>query len=192
MENTITVRQIDFAHRQDIKLPNQPFPLFGRMVPSYTEGRWSYTVERFPEETEMCFPDEDYDYAEMSRDCTFLGAYDGDSCVGLAILRRGFFRYLYLEDLKVDRALRGRGIGALLMEEAKKTALAQGWRGLYTIGQDNNLAACLFYLKTGFRIGGLDTEVYKGTSQEGKADILFYLDCLKGSAQGKKISRIRG
>ena len=90
--------------------------------------------------------------------------------------RRGFFRYLYLEDLKVDRTLRGKGIGALLIGEAKKTALALGYRGLYTIGQDNNLAACLFYLKTGFRIGGLDTEVYKGTSQEGKADILFYLD----------------
>ena len=178
MENSVTIRQIDFAHRQDIKLPNQPFPLFGRMVPSYTEGRWSCTVERFNTVTEMCFPDEDYDYEEMSRDCTFLGAYNGGRCIGLAILRRGFFRYLYLEDLKVDRTLRGKGIGALLIGEAKKTALALGCRGLYTIGQDNNLAACLFYLTTGFRIGGLDTEVYKGTGQEGKADIVFYLDCL--------------
>ena len=49
-------------------------------------------------------------------------------------------------------------------------------RGLYTQGQDNNLGACRFYLKAGFRIGGLDTEVYKGTNQEGKADILFYRD----------------
>ena len=43
--------------------------------------------------------------------------------------------------------------------------------------QDNNLSACLFYLKNGFRIGGLDTEVYGGTNQEGKADILFYTEC---------------
>lgn len=40
----------------------------------------------------------------------------------------------------------------------------------------NNLAACLFYIKCGFAIGGLDTNVYKGTKQEGKADIYFYLD----------------
>ena len=38
---------------------------------------------------------------------------------------------------------------------------------------DNNLSACLFYIKTGFKIGGLDTNVYKGTKQEGKADIFF-------------------
>lgn len=36
--------------------------------------------------------------------------------------------------------------------------------------------ACLFYLRYGFHIGGLDTEVYRGTRQEGKADILFYID----------------
>ena len=38
------------------------------------------------------------------------------------------------------------------------------------------VGACLFYLKNGFVIGGLDTHVYVGTSQEEKSDILFYLD----------------
>ena len=67
-------------------------------------------------------------------------------------------------------------IGALLMDKAREIALQQGYRGLYTQGQDNNVGACLFYLYYGFHIGGLDTEVYRGTRQEGKADILFYLD----------------
>ena len=58
------------------------------------------------------------------------------------------------------------------MREEKSSPL-----GLYTIGQDNNLNACLFYLSCGFQIGGFDNKVYKGTSQEGKSDILFYLDC---------------
>ncbi len=124
----------------------------------------------------MCFPDENYDYDKMSKDSTFLGAYDDDRCVGLAIFKEGFFQYFYLYDLKVNRAYRGQGIATVLMEKAKKIALAKGYRGIYTQGQDNNLSACLFYLKSGFRIGGLDTEVYKGTNQEGKADILFYLD----------------
>lgn len=63
------------------------------------------------------------------------------------------------------------------MDRAREIAREQEYRGLYTQGQDNNVGACLFYLHYGFRIGGLDTEVYKGTRQEGKADILFYLDC---------------
>ena len=173
----IEVRRIGQDRRQDINLPNQPFSLFGRMIPRYEDGRWSYTAEYSPDVTEMCFPDENYDFEKMSRDCFFLGAYDGETCVGLAILQKGFLRYLYLYDLKVDRAYRGKSAAKLLLEEAKALAVQEGYRGLYTVGQDNNLGACLFYIKSGFRIGGLDTEVYKGSKQEGKADITFYLDC---------------
>ena len=172
----ITVRRIDAAHRQDINVPNEPFPLFGRMVPRCEGPRWSYTVERFEDVSEMCFPDEDYDFDAMSETGVFLGAYEAERCVGLAILQRGFFRYMYLYDLKVGRAWRGKGVGALLIEGAKQAAAEAGYRGLYTVGQDNNLGACTFYLKRGFRIGGYDTEVYRGTKQEGKADIIFYLD----------------
>jgi hypothetical protein len=64
----------------------------------------------------------------------------------------------------------------MLIERSAQVAARKGYRGIYTRGQDNNLSACLFYAKNGFRIGGLDTEVYRGTNQEGKSDILFYMD----------------
>ena len=174
----ITVRIIDAEHKADINIPNQPFQLFGRMIPSYVNEQWSYDVERLPKEqiTEMCFPDENYDYDEMAENSVFIGAYDGDTCIGLAILQEAFFQYMYLYDLKVDPAYRGKRVGAMLMEKAKEAALERGYHGIYTQGQDNNLGACLFYLKNGFVIGGLDTQVYKGTPQENKKDILFYWD----------------
>ena len=31
----IEIRKIDAAHKQDIRIPNQPFPLFGRLLPAY-------------------------------------------------------------------------------------------------------------------------------------------------------------
>lgn len=141
-------------------------------------GNWGVEEILFDREgvSEMCFPDEEYDYEAMKENTVFLGAYDGERCVGLAILQEAFFRYMYLYDLKVSRVCRGRGVGRALIEKAGEVCKARGYRGVYTQGQDNNLGACRFYLKTGFRIGGLDTEVYKGTGQEGKADILFYLD----------------
>ncbi|MCM1523910.1 MAG: GNAT family N-acetyltransferase [Ruminococcus sp.] len=108
-----------------------------------------------------------------------MGAYDGDKCVGLAIMQHALMKYMYLYDLKVNRDHRGRQIGKMLINRSKNVALSEGYRGIYTQGQDNNLAACLFYLKNGFVIGGLDTHVYTGTSQEGKSDILFYLDADK-------------
>ena len=174
----IDIRIIDEAHSKDILLPNEPFELWGRMIPFYREEKWGYTIEKKkPEEiTVMCFPDEPYDFQAMSGNTTFLGAYDADTCIGLALMQEGFFKYYYLYDLKVNREYRRQGVSSLLMQSAMELALQKGYRGIYTIGQDNNLSACLFYISNGFRIGGLDTEVYKGTNQEDKADILFYKD----------------
>ena len=174
----IETRIIDEEHQQDINIPNQPLSLWGRMIVSRQDEQWGCTVEKFAPEAvgEMCFPDENYDFTQMSENSTFIGAYDGEKCVGLAIMQEGFLKYMYLYDLKVDQNCRGQGIGAALLEKAKEVARSKNYRGIYTQGQDNNLSACLFYLKQGFHIGGLDTDVYKGTSQEGKSDILFYQD----------------
>ena len=174
----IEIRLIDKEHMQDINIPNEPFTLRGRMIPSYENEKWSYRTEYFDSQdvSEMCFPDENYDYMEMCGHSVFIGAYDGDTCIGLAIMQDAMFRYMYLYDLKINRKYRRQGVGSLLIARAEEVALEKGYRGIYTQGQDNNLSACLFYIRSGFRIGGLDTDVYKGTSQEGKADILFYRD----------------
>lgn len=179
MENKgIIIKTIDKDHEADINIPNEPFPLFGRMIPTYVNGNWDFTTEKFDVVTEMCFPDENYNYDELAKNHVFVGAYDNGKCIGLAILRRSWNKYMYLYDLKVNRDYRRSNIGKLLIEKAKEIAIEQGYNGLYTIGQDNNLGACLFYIKHNFAIGGLDTNVYKGTKQEGKADIYFYLDLM--------------
>ncbi|WP_326717001.1 GNAT family N-acetyltransferase [Vagococcus jeotgali] len=126
----------------------------------------------------MTFPNKNYDFDELSQNSFFIGAYINNECVGLAIVQRAFFKYLYLYDLKVAKACRGLGIAQLLIEKAQEIARQEGYIGLYTQAQDNNLGACLFYLSAGFHIGGLDTKVYQGTPQENKKDIYFYLDNL--------------
>ncbi|MDE6055292.1 MAG: GNAT family N-acetyltransferase [Lachnospiraceae bacterium] len=176
----IEVKMIDKDHMQDINIPNEPFALWGRMIPSYKDEQWSYIVEHFDSQNvgQMCFPNENYDYMEMCRNSTFIGAYDGDTCIGLAILKDALLKYMYLYDLKVNKEYRNQGVASRLITKSEEAAAEKGYRGIYTQGQDNNLSACLFYLKYGFHIGGLDTNVYKGTTQEGKADILFYLDVI--------------
>lgn len=174
----IEIKRIDSSHQEDIRIPNDPFLLWGRMIPSYQNEIWGYDTQILPEEqrSEMRFPDEPYDFEKMAPSTFFLGAYDGGRCIGLAVLEKSFFKYLYLSDLKVNAAYRKQGVGRMLVEACMDIARAENMRGVSLQAQDNNLSACLFYLKTGFRIGGLDTEVYRGTSQEGKADIMFYRD----------------
>ena len=173
------IKIINEEHKEDINIPNEPFLLIGKMVPSYVDERWNYSVLYFNETdiTEMCFPDENYNYAEMKDDNIFIGAYDKGNCIGLAILQDAWFKYMYLYDLKVFKDYRHKGVETALLQKAKEICKERQYSGIYTQAQDNNLSACLFYIKTGFHIGGLDTNVYKGTKQEGKADIIFYLDC---------------
>lgn len=174
----ITIRVITHDNKQDINIPNHSFPLRGRMIVEYTNNEWSHREELFaPDDvTEMTFPDEGYNYDNLiQKDYIFIGAYNEDNtCVGLAILVPEFSPCMFLYDLKVNNDMRGKGVGKLLIDACYKISKEKKFTGLYTIGQDNNLNACLFYLSTGFIIGGLDTIVYRNTKQEGKANIYFY------------------
>ena len=170
----VCIRTIGPENAQDVRLSNEPFAVWGRIIPSLCEGRWSYRTEIFEIAQEMCFPDEAYDAAEDG--AIFIGAYEGEACVGLAVLRKDRFRYLYLDDLKVKSDHRRCGIGGKLIQACMDEARTLGMIGVYTVGQDNNLSACLFYLRHGFAIGGFDNRAYRGTVQENKADIYFYRD----------------
>lgn len=172
------IRRITDENRGALRLKNEPFPLIGRLVPSYTAETWSWREELRPaaECSEMCFPDEPYDFDAMAAEYTVFGAFEGETCIGLVLLKSAWFKYMYVEDLKVNRADRCRGVGKALMDAAMAEAVGRGYRGLYLIAQDNNLVACRFYLGLGYRIGGFDNQVYRGTSQDGTGDIYFYRD----------------
>ncbi len=172
----ITIKLIQEEKKADILLPNEPFQLFGKLLPAYSNGVWTYSKVILPEEevTSMCFPEENFQYEAMKDQYTFIGAYDKEQCIGLGIFQEAWNKYLYLYDLKVKQTYRGKDVGRQILDKGKELSLLKGYHGIYTIGQDNNLGACLFYLKNGFVIGGLDTCVYRGTSQEGKADVHFY------------------
>ena len=170
----IKIRKIDETRASDARIPNQPFKIWGRMIPGLDHGKWNYKIEKLKQTTEDCFPDEPYHVAKD--DAIFLGAYDGNTCIGLAVLRKEMFRYLYLNDLKVNRDYRDHGVGGMLIKTCMDEAKKLGMQGIYTIGQDINLSACLFYLRHGFEIGGFNNRNYRGTPQEKSADIYFYRD----------------
>lgn len=49
----IEIRIIDKEHKQhkqDINIKNEPFDLWGYMRPSFNGGKWSYTLQKLPEE----------------------------------------------------------------------------------------------------------------------------------------------
>ena len=170
------IRKITAANAADLLLPNEPFSQPGQFVPSLKDGIWSYEVRLYDAPKSMVFPPKAYDLASVDKEGFALAAYEDNTCVGLAIFKDAFFRYMYVYDLKVAASCRGKGIGKALTDTGLQEASNPNYRGIYLQAQDDNLGACLFYLKCGFRIGGFDNRVYGGTSQAHKADILFYLD----------------
>lgn len=172
----IRIHRITPEQKADINIKNESFLLFGRMLPSYTNGEWDYTTELLDTPAEDLFPDENYDFDKMEKTHLFIGAYQDETCIGLAILEKQWHKYLYLSDLKINKAFRRQGVASRLLQEAEHWAKELSYQGLWTVGQDNNLAACLFYVHNGFFIGGLDTKVYTGTKLAGVADIHFYKD----------------
>ena len=116
----IEITRIGEAQKNDVNLPNEPFSLFGRMIPSYVNKKWDYSTENFETASQMCFPDENYHYNEMTENSVFIGAYDDDRCIGLAILQQAFFKYIYLYDLKVNQEYRRRGIAKKTDRGSKK------------------------------------------------------------------------
>lgn len=170
------IRRITQENAGDLRLKNEPFAMPGRFVPSLREGRWNYAVVPYENPESMVFPDENYDLEKIDREGCALAAYENGACVGLIVLEDQFWKYMHVYDLKVSAAARGRGVGRALIRGALEEAGRRNYRGLYLEAQDNNLNACLFYLGVGFAIGGFDNHLYTGTSQEGKADITFYLD----------------
>lgn len=170
----VDYRPITAENKQDLNLPNEAFEIIGKLIPSLKDGFWQYETQLFNEVKTMCFPEEHYNFESMTQDFFTIGAYLGQKCVGLAILQHHMFKYLYLYDLKVCGEHRHLGIGSGLITASKKVARELGYLGIYTVAQDNNLNACLFYLKNGLEIGGVNTHVYKGTSQSEKVNIYFY------------------
>ena len=76
---------------------------------------------------------ENYDWDTLAKNSIFVGAYDGEPCVGLAILQQAMMKYMYLYDLKVNADVRGRRVGTMLIEKSKEVALEQGIpRAVYT------------------------------------------------------------
>ncbi|MBF0773415.1 GNAT family N-acetyltransferase [Mammaliicoccus sciuri] len=171
----ITIERITKNNEHALKLPNELFELFGKLVVTRTADVWQYH-EVLTDSDTMIFPDENYQLDSIDQKGFAIGAFDDNKCIGLGIFEKDWNQYLYLSDLKVSSSYRGQNVASTLLNAAIELAKDEGIKGIYTIAQDNNLNANRFYLKYGFEIGGLNTKSYQFTQQKGKFDIYYYLD----------------
>ena len=142
-----------------VNVANEPFPIVGKVLPSLSNGVWSYEEELYETPTEIRFPDDKLDWSTYidSSEKIVLLAFREDACVGQIRLVKDWNRFAYIENIAVKKNYRKSGVGHLLLEAAETWAKEQSLIGLSLEAQNDNLIACRFYAKEGFVLGGVDT-----------------------------------
>jgi GNAT superfamily N-acetyltransferase len=83
-------------------------------------------------------------------------AWDETKLIGQAVAAKHEFRFAKVCDIRVSLSERKKGVGRALIEALERWAWQQGYSGITAETQDNNPGACQFFLKCGYRFGGVD------------------------------------
>jgi ribosomal protein S18 acetylase RimI-like enzyme len=82
-------------------------------------------------------------------------------------------KFAYIEELAVDTAFRGKGVGSALLMCAIEWAKDQKYPGVTLETQTNNVPACKLYEKCGFVLSGFDLNAYRN-DPECRDEIALY------------------
>jgi streptothricin acetyltransferase len=120
----------------------------------------------------------DVDFDEMrgllhASDTAVFAAKVAGRAVGYLIVARCWSGYGIVEDVAIDAAHRGHGLARRLMDAAGGWAKALGMPGLRLETQSNNVAACRFYRRYGFTLGGHDRHLYRAL-HPGTTEVALY------------------
>ncbi|WP_035397574.1 GNAT family N-acetyltransferase [Exiguobacterium sp. OS-77] len=156
---TISIRPLDSSTVTVVNDANDAFPVIGFISPQFIDGEWSYEEQLFDRPQSIRFPDDQLDWTSYidSADRIVLLAFSGPSCVGQIRMHRDWNRFAYIENIAVRSDYRQHGIGQQLLDAATQWAKEKQLVGLSLEAQHDNVIACRFYVRHGFKLGGVDT-----------------------------------
>jgi len=155
----------------------EPFEIIGRLVPIYDGREWQLSEELLDVPREKTYPNDSFAptiYIDTPDEAAFLAMFDG-KCIGSLRIGRRWNKNAFVDDLAIDRIHRGHGVGTMLMDAAVNWSKENSFHGVSLETQDWNLFACRFYLKYGFKLGGIDRFVYDAFETRGETALYFYL-----------------
>jgi ribosomal protein S18 acetylase RimI-like enzyme len=94
--------------------------------------------------------------------------------VGYIALSTDWNNLASIDDIAVDIDWRGTGAAQRLVQQAVTWAKERDLPGIRLETQTNNVAACRFYMRHGFALGGYDHHLYKGLSPGTRETALFF------------------
>ena len=155
----------------------EPFEIIGRLIPIYNGQRWDVTEDIFNEPTVKTYPDDIYnpsEYINNPNQAAFVAVHNNLWIGSIRVCKR-WNNNAFIDDLSISRQFRGKGIGTTLMDAAVNWSKENNLNGVSLETQDINLLACRFYMKYGFKLGGIDCLVYTAEEYKKETALYFYL-----------------
>ncbi len=171
----IDTREINQPGADDLALNDESFTVDRVLVLHTENNRITYTFEAVTPYSK-CYTN-DWEISSLypgDVQMTAFVAYSNGQRAGRIVLRKSWNNYAYIDDLCVDAAWRGKGIGRRLLACAENWARQQGLPGIMLETQNVNAAACKLYQSCGFELCGFDTRLYTGLNPESQEIALYW------------------
>lgn len=170
----LVIRQMDATSIHQVDQFERNSIVHSHLVLDVHDTKISYTIVPVePYEKILTVEPEDYTtFIDNPQKVVFFADVDGKP-VGQIKMVPWWNKFAYVEELTVDMAFRGHGVGRALMMRSIDWARQQGFPGVTLETQTNNVRACLFYERCGFILSGFDLNAYRNFP-ESKDEIALY------------------
>ncbi len=148
------------------------FEVTEELVPPY-ENPFQHVAAVSPYCKKYELVESDFILEEAYDDRLLLAAGEADRLQGYILASKSWNNYVQIDDFAVDRSARHLGIGRALMNVVVAWTRKENLPGIRLETQSNNVAACRFYYRYGFRLGGFDRQLYTVLKKE-RPEIALY------------------
>lgn len=170
----MVIEEINVKNVKDVNQSDGEFIIDARVALYAENDVIRYEILKVPSTKKRYKAEASYTtYADDPNKTVFLAYVDGQ-IAGQIVLRKNWNNYAYIEDIVVDVKYRRQGVGLELMTQAKRWARERELVGLMLETQNNNVSACKFYERCGFRLGGFDRYLYKGINRDTEEVALYW------------------
>lgn len=172
---TISIAEFDAQNLHDLNRCDSAFIVDSKLILRSEDGVPSYTIVSVPPYTKQ-YPRSKISYTEYLAqvDKGIFFAYQDGQLAGQIILFKNWNGYAYIDDIAVDVRFRKQGIGRALIQQAIDWAKTRQLPGIMLETQNINVAACLFYQRCGFELGGFDRYLYRGIDPDTKEIAIYW------------------
>ena len=170
----IEIKELDRKNAQHLNKCDEEFTISSVYEISFIAGRFELkekAVKLYKKKYESTKVNIE-EFIKNPKKTVIFAFFDG-KLAGEVILEKHWNNYVRLE-IAIKAAYRRRGAGRMLMDCSKKWSRANGFPGIMAETQNTNVAACKFYKTNGFKIGGIDTELYKGINKDSIETAIFW------------------